>query len=493
MNSNQQFSSLVYEYFLLCFQSRYYLYGDRLPTIDILCREFGVSSQTIKAAYKRLRTEGYITIQPGKPAMVSFMQTETDASQFIAGYYERRLKAFPDLYLSGGLFFLPMLAEGLRRMTEEELSFLSRLAQRANAEDLVQFYCCALQKMDNPLALSLFWESSMFHGFSFARKYINTELYDADAIRGRLLSAISCTRKKDWELLYQRLLSFHSYTLGQLKGFISRQAGSIPAAKQIPFTWNICRERPQIRYSLASRILQEIYFGVYCGAKLLPSYEKLAQTFGVSVSTARHTVNLLNQIGITQTVNGVGTRIFSIHERCNEPDFTSSSVRQILSLFVQSFELIIYSCEEVLSGVLNALPPKEKEALIVQLQENLGLDRCGFSLWHVLTCITCCSPLAGVREIYGKIYGLSLWGHPLKASQEMTPELSQMERQFTKTFLGHLKNDDVKCCAACMKEHISWIFPMAVRYLSLHGIRPEELRMTPSIRLIVTEQDKTQL
>ena len=67
MQNKQHFSNLIYEYFFLRIRFQYYECGDTLPSIDTLCDEFSVSSQTVKSALRRLRSEGYISMHNGRP------------------------------------------------------------------------------------------------------------------------------------------------------------------------------------------------------------------------------------------------------------------------------------------------------------------------------------------------------------------------------------------------------------------------------------------
>ena len=54
---------------------------------------------------------------------------------------------------------------------------------------------------------------------------------------------------------------------------------------QIPFTWTMYRKRPQVRYTLASTIIQEIFWEVYPVGSYLPSLPKMAERYHVSLST----------------------------------------------------------------------------------------------------------------------------------------------------------------------------------------------------------------
>lgn len=53
----------------------------------------------------------------------------------------------------------------------------------------------------------------------------------------------------------------------------------------------------------------------------------------------------------------------------------------------------------------------------------------------------------------------------------------------------HLKEDDTEQCAADVKDFLTRQFPAAKRYLIRHGIQPEELRLSPAIRLFLTAGD----
>ena len=50
MKTKLRVHNLIYQYFLLRMHFQYYQYGDTLPSIDTLCREFSVSAQTVTTA-----------------------------------------------------------------------------------------------------------------------------------------------------------------------------------------------------------------------------------------------------------------------------------------------------------------------------------------------------------------------------------------------------------------------------------------------------------
>lgn len=489
MVNDNQYSNLIYEYFLVRFHSLYYKYGNTLPSIDILCREFNVSAQTVKAALRRLRAEGYISMHNGTVTTVIFQQTRQGAVDFILNYFSERWADFYDLYSSAELVFIPMLVEGLKRMDEEDLALLSHLEDRAEADDLVHFYCCVLQKIENPLALNLYWETNLYQGFPFARLEPQPIHFDTGLVRRRLKVLMSRVYEKDWKGVQAALLEYQQSDIHAIQKALGPYIRPLPKESQIPFVWRVYHNRPQICYNLASQILHDIYLGEFREVQYLPSYEKLAEKYGVSVSTLRCTIAMLSQAGACRTINGKGTRIFTLGVPCDPPDFNSPAVRRNLAFFVQSFEILIYSCDGVTRSFLTALSPDRKAALIGCLEECLITRRGELSFWCYLIHVSQYSHLAGIRQIYRTVYHLFLWGYPLKASSGALPDLERATQHFAESLVMHLKEDEIEQCAADVKDFLTRQFPAAKRYLIRHGIQPEELRLSPAIRLFLTDGD----
>lgn len=486
MQSEQQFSNLIYEYFLKRIQFRYYKYGDLLPSIDTLCREFSVSALTVKIGLQRLRAEGYIDMHNGRSTKVIFKQTQEESRQCANRYFSSRIKSFKDLYQTTEMVIMPLLMESFRRMDEADLLYLEHLAKGTCADDILHFFCFVLQKMDNPLAMNLYWETSIFWGLLFVKQGEEKDLSDLKIMHEEMKDCVLLAGKKDWNALHKILRIFRMDSLGNAVESLTQMIAPAEGEKQIPFEWRIYRDRPQVCYSLASHFLHEIYMGRYRDAEFLPSYDKMALEYQVSISTIRRTVKMLNQIGAARTINGKGTRIFGIGRHCEVPDFGAPAIRRNLAYFIQSFELLVYSCETVMRCFLTTASKEKKDGMITELEENLNTGRYELSLWCCLIYIARHSPLQGIREIYGRIYGLFLWGYPLKASYEMNGNTNQAMYRFTVVMISKLKENAIESCAASIRELAAQQFPIAQQYLEKCGFRSEELRLTPSIRLLIT-------
>lgn len=486
MGKEQQISSLIYEFFFMRLHFGYYKCGDTLPSIDTLCGQFCVSSQTVKAALRQLHAEGYISMRNGRATRIIFRQTRQELVDFALCFFSERQSAFPDLCRTAELILVPLFTEAFRRMDETDFLHLSHYIECTHSDDLLYFYSYALQKLENPLTMNLFWEISMFMGLMFIGEKGGDDFYNKKLLREGIEEIISYKKAHDWTGLHDVILKHQRNSMEEALRYMNQYTS--PSQKKTSFVWRIYRGRPQLCYSLATHILFENYLGEYRDTEFLPSYEKMAAKYGVSLSTIRRTILVLNKAGAAESVNGIGTRFFPIGQRCNMPDFSVPAVRRTLAFFVQSFEVIIYSCEKVAVATLLALTEEECGRLKEQLRKNLACGLCEMTPWHLLLSISLCSPLSGIREIYSKILGLFLWGYPLKEFQEGTSKPDFELRDFTEKMLEYLEQNDFVRCGRCIKETSAFQFNALEQELLRIGFEPDELRLSPSIRLIPPDE-----
>lgn len=487
MQSQHRYSNLIYEYLLMKIRFEYLKNGDTFPTIDTLCEKFAVANQTVKAALQRLRQEGYISTRSGKPTKVTFQQSEQERKEYAVRFFAQRKDAFTDLKESVQFVSVPMLIEGFRRMDDDDLGFLARLAERATPIDLLRSYFYVFQKLDNQLVMNFFWEASMFQGFSLLYTKGIADFYDRPFVRSQLREIVALGRRREWDALQGMLLQFQKETLGTAIHYIGQRIEPLPKEEQIPFVWRIYRDRPQICYSLTVHMLFDIYMGEYRHVQYLPSYEKMARRYNVSVSTMRRTVSLLNRLGTVRTINGKGTRVYTVGENSAEPDWSCPPIRRNLTLFFQAFEMMKFSCEDATRTLLSSLTQQEKEDLIGQLNVYLRSGCCDLTLWCLMISIARRSPLQTIREIYEKLFELSLWGYPLKASSGKIPDFDQATRRLTESIIQCIEADDFDRCAAIVKQFVVQELPGVEKYLYNLGITPEELRMSQCIRFLLPE------
>lgn len=384
MHNEPAFCNLIYEYFVLRFQFQNYQYGDSLPSIDTLCRKFNVSPLTVKAALRRLQEDGYVSIRHGKCTQVTFQQSDEEFRKFKLDFFSDRISLYADFYKALDLIFLPLYAEGFQHMDKKDFSYLHSIAQRLDPDDFVNFYCFILHKMKNPLALNLFWETSLFLGFPSLSQGEIARFYNVESVRNRMLQLIKSGRQKDLNLICGAQAALEQDIADKFIQCWKQQIGEETEMESISFQWRIYRNRPQICYSLATQILHHIYLGEYREMDFLPSYQTMAEQYGVSLSTIRRTIHVLNEIGAVRSINGKGTYIYSLEEKGSAPNFDHSSLRRNLAYFIQAFELLKLSIEGVSRTILPTLTLEVRKDLICQLKNLLQKHRYQLASYVVL-------------------------------------------------------------------------------------------------------------
>lgn len=485
MHNEAAFCNLIYEYFVLRFKFQNYKYGDHLPSVDTLCRKFCVAPLTVKAALGRLQEEGYVSIRHGKCTQVTYRQSEEAYRKFKGDFFANRIHLYADFSKAMDLIFLPLYVEGFQHMDEKDLADLRQIVERSESDVLVNFYFSILQKMNNPLALNLFWETALFLGFPSLTQGEISGFYHAESFNSRLCRLIDSGREKNSSLICEAHNAFVQDITDKFTGLWGQrvETGSSP----VSFRWRIYRNRPQICYNLATLILHHIYFGEYSEAGFLPSYQTMAEKYGVSLSTIRRTIHILNEIGAVHSINGKGTCILSLDQEGYEPNLTNPAIRQNLAYFIQAFELLKSSIEGVSRTTLPALPLEVKEVLISQLEKLLQEHRCQLASNEVLVYIYTYSPLKDLREVYEKLHKLMLWGLPLIRHRTEASGIDKMSIQFTEALISALKKGDFDGCTELIKDLFAAQYLLAETYLYRQGLKLEELRLPP-FKLMLADQ-----
>lgn len=445
MRHEQLLSDLIYEYFVMHFYSRFYQYGDMLPTIEQLSRDCCVSLDTVKAVLKRLRDEGYVITKGGKGIKVAFSQSEEERNAYVERFFSQRRFTLPDLNESAELILVSMLTEGLCRIDDKDFMSLSSLVNQIRIGNYTQFYSAILRKLNNPLAMNLFWEIMLFQGTSLLCQESDLQNPAPEIVRQSLRDILLAGRQRDrkrppviMNTSGKEVMKTYTNYSRQRDLYFSREE------TQTPFVWRIYRERPQLCYDLVPWFLHQILAGEYQDAEFLPSYKKLADSLQVSVMTIRRTVDLLHRLGMVKPINGTGVRISPKGAPDVTAQFGEPDVKRNLAMFFHAFEILAYTCETVTYAIFPRFTVEAEKEFISTLKQNLESGDCGCVVLCYLLHIMKHCPLMAIREIYGKIYAFFLWGYPLKASAKNATEYDKRGYVFTQKILHLLEKKNMR-------------------------------------------------
>lgn len=80
--------------------------------------------------------------------------------------------------------------------------------ERSGADDVLYLFCYALQKLENPLAMNLFWETSLFLGLMFISNNKEASMRKNMHVREQLEAILSLCKAGDREQVHEALLHF---------------------------------------------------------------------------------------------------------------------------------------------------------------------------------------------------------------------------------------------------------------------------------------------
>lgn len=398
---DSELNMLVYEYFEARILFGFYDYGEKLQSAPKIAESFRLSPSTVRQAFSQLEKKGYVKLEERKVARVAYQPAPGECRKRAYRYFTERRIGITEFSQSGHLLLQPLWKEGLCRCSDETLQeFLAR-AQKNPDSMAIRFFIYTLNMLDNQLAQNLYWEIIRYVRFPYLRKeteLVSTEL--AGLSRKDILAFIGRNLYRNYELELQKVYAFLD------EGQPESAAENV---KPVSFEWSIYRHRPQLRYTLASRIIREAMNGRYPEGTYLPSISKMAALYGVSNTTIRRTLELLAGFGVTRSYHGKGTLV-CMEE--GEIDLSLSGVREGFRLYRESLQILSITVRPVGLYVLQEASKKEREALQESLSQLLS-EKTGYRCFEViLSFIEESCKLDIVRECYGKMRDLLVWGYP---------------------------------------------------------------------------------
>lgn len=404
---------LIYEYYASRARYGYFKKGDILPSNSQLCAQFHVTRQTVRKAFTELQKDGYISVSPGRNSVIVYDVPEEVIQKSILDYYLTRKTTMLDLNETMMVMLNPLLEEGCRRMQGEDMELLYSMACNTNTELSAISLGCSytmLEKLDNPLVIDFYNEAVLYYQFPCFQKALDASNNEFGSSR-EIISKIKMACKS-WDrtkLLESFFLLQHRYHHA-MQDYLYSLPEESPLLQQVPFRWRVYRDRPQYCYTLVSQLIGKVAEGSYKEGDFLPSFGVMSREYNVSLSTVRRSIDILNALGMSETLNGLGTQII-----LSEPDMERLRRPVLLKNFdilFHSIQIATLTCDSVVSGFYPIFTQEQKNTILEGL---LHIELIGDLFKLLFTTIMQLFeqyPLSAVQEIGFKIYEFLLWGYP---------------------------------------------------------------------------------
>lgn len=445
--------------------------GTSLPAIEEMSRLFSVSQDTVRFAYRRLKQEGSITLTKKAGAVVVVQYTGKEIEQHIYAFFAPRQSAVTDLCRSQKPLFTRAQWFAMKNASPKRLDELESLCLQKDVPPvltLTRHLYLIYSTLNNDLLLRLVWHAYMFFQAPFFSLPQNCNAFkDGNA---PLLHMIDLCRRKDWDALMRTMENFQAQLSSAIADFYKKQIPDGFAGQPVPFHWNAYQKPSQRCYSLAMKFLISIGKGTYAEGSFLPAPAKLAEAEHVSVNTIRRTLALLNKLGATKSVNGIGTKVLNAENSAKNCDFFDSVIQKRLLDFVQSLHILVLTCHSAAEITFSSLSAADIQQIAHSVSDVKRINRHELIVFILLQLLSRFSPVQAVREVYSQLLQILFWGFPLRGIHGTREAVNAFYLPYIDAFAGYLERSDSAGASALLEDLILHKFKFAAGLLDELGI-----------------------
>ncbi len=401
-------------------QLGFYDNGKRFPSAKEIAGQFHVSYCPAQRALKALERDGLVRLCRGKETLI----LKKPFNNYLASsIFLRRAKALADLNKSLELISPALCVHGMGQMASS--AFSMQIASENFEYPMPLLYCLfekSLKALKNQTALSLYYDIGAFSGSAYLDiLYLQygkkeTDTFLNTAAKNIMQSWENCRNNPPSLSLRQMEMEAKEF-FGKIDGYLEQAQANISNEQQDAFLWEPHKGRPRYCDVIAIDMICKINQGIYPVGTLLPNGAVLAEIYHVSAITMRRTIILMNQLGVTKTINGIGTRVVSAEGDTVPYKLKGLMLDHNLREFLEALHLLAITCEPVIkytfssftemniSSILDSASLKdEKRAMVAVISASMQ------------AIVNCC-PLAAIGEIYSKLTLLLLKGSVLRLSE----------------------------------------------------------------------------
>ena len=396
---------LLYGYLLARIYFGFYPKGSALPSIYRLSEMFGVSTITSREAIRLLKEKGFVSGSQGRRTVVIFDRVnsgEPTSEIFV------EKETLQDLFQSLYLLIPPIFYQGYLLCGKRELDQLGVILDRFDDvldEQTLHYLFFLVSRLNNPLINDLYADTLLYSYPAHLLRFFNEpgweKTYSKLGLDSRKMIELrkKGNEKELWEMLHTTYLEYDPE-------YASAEPRKEPKKT---YTWG----KPDICHSIARELIYRIYCGINPVNTFLPSPKSLAHEFSCAIITVRRAIGLLNKLGVTESINGKGTRVLSVAEGRLKIRWTDPSVRKSVMTYFYALHIFAISCKSVAMALFSHVG---RDRLACVRKEILSAKESGYTEAVAGICFSILlgsSRLSAIREIYIRLQDLLLWGYPL--------------------------------------------------------------------------------
>ena len=418
-DSDKLIYNLVYDYYETRILMGVCRYGENLPSIPKIRETFRMAPRTVRAALTRLEENGYIEITARKPARVIYQANAEQLRENAAMYFVPRRAGLIDFCGAGLLLVEPVWLYAQNSLDKDSWERLKKRMSEEWMMDLsvsTRLHLHVFYELQNKLFLNFYWELLRYIRFPYLSRRDMHQERDRELLtdgKENESEFMRITFEDDFNASMRKLLEFCADAEGEY---------GLKEREPIPFCWNIYWQRPQLCYTLVSRIIVKIMNGTYPVGSSLPSLAQMAKQLNVSYRTLRRTLSILDSLGVISSHQG---KVAKVCLEVGTVDFERTEVKEGLRLYRDSLQFMALTVRPVLLYTLQNVEQEQRDLLADGLETIYRQDACYLCFKLVGDFIITNCPLATVRECYRVLSEFIVWGYPFVLRRAERPNLQE--------------------------------------------------------------------
>ena len=434
VESSDLICNLVYDYYETRIGLGSYKYGDTLPPIPKIAEAFRMAPRTVRAALARLEKNGYIRISPRRPAEGIYRADPDQIGKNAALYFVPRKEGILDICQAGKLLIEPVWEFAQSSLDEEvwvQLRENMSLVGKVNLSVPIRMHIHAFSALKNKLILNFYWDLLRYIRFPYLAD--GGEERDEVILNNEIKSGIGLMRKEpegDFGSGLNQLLAFCSQ---------AEEVYDLKGCAVVPFNWNVYWPRPQLCYTMVSRIISEIIRGTYPVGGSLPSMPVLSQQLGISYRTLRRTLSILDSLGVIRLHQG---KVSEVCEDIERIEFGRPEIKEGFRLYRDSLQFMAATVRPVFLYTLQNVKKEECSCLVQEFMQLLNQNTCHRCLKVTMDFIVDRCPSLVVRECYRVLAGFLVWGYPMMLYRVRKRQLQEEYARRVRALAAYLYKED---------------------------------------------------
>lgn len=388
-------------------QLGFYDDGERFPTVQEIAVHYEVSCCPAQRALKMLEKEGLIQVSRGKATAILRKPYENYLKSPV---FLQRIPAFIDLLRSLKLISSSVCFQGLCSLAET-LPVGQPNVQSLRlypGKRLYRLFNLSLEALENRTVRSLYYDIGSFVESAFVDilyAMYNTE--DAEALLNHLsdtfVNSLWACQAQRYSEGYELIKKSEELFFTNLDHYISKRPFPSSTLPTQSFSWEPYKGRTRYCDTVAIDLLRKINQGKYPVGTYLPNKASLAALYHVSEITIRRTIDLLNELGVVCTRNGVGTFIVCKGDASVPYSIKGLMTEENFKKFLEALQLLAITCTPVMQNTL----PYCSSATLDEITSAVNADgqqtAAPLLIGSCLQAVVHHCPYAAIREIYGKL------------------------------------------------------------------------------------------